>query len=297
MILKDVVLPMTHKIFLISDTHTGVKLQHKEGIKKMIKRVKAEPHNYVCHLGDVIEGIEVTDKRFCHESTDPVNALPVKQYAAAADDFFDIRDRWIITLFGNHDRTMKNTGNLLQSIFCKEMDEGFDRDTYGTYSCYLSIKDKTGKMMYKMYLAHGNKSLNNNNPDPGMKLANQQKRLKDHLWKPSKDCFIAACGHNHQLLIRPPFPELVVYDDGEDIQHTYTKPRQVCMIDEDGDIIPHHPDLKWYVSTGSFYKLYGNPKDQYSGYNEKAGYEPNELGYAVVHVKDGVVKDIEKVVI
>jgi len=57
-----------------------------------------------------------------------------------------------------------------------------------------------------------------------------------------------------------------------------------------------HPDLRWYVNTGSFYKLYADGKNV-SGYAERAGYDPNELGYVVVRVKDGIINDVERVVI
>ena len=140
--------------------------------------------------------------------------------------------------------------------------------------------------MYKSFLTHGAKSLNSSADDPVRREANMQLSLKRQLKPLAGDCIISACGHNHKLVIKRPISELYLTDDSKNIHQKYTKANQTA------EYIP--PDLRWYVSAGCFYKLY---EMGVSGYAERAGYPPNELGYAVVKVVDGVIKDIEKRVI
>ena len=50
-----------------------------------------------------------------------------------------------------------------------------------------------------------------------------------------------------------------------------------------------HPDNRWYVNTGSFCRLY---VEGVSGYAERAGYDPMEIGFPVLRVRDGKIQGI-----
>ena len=63
--------------------------------------------------------------------------------------------------------------------------------------------------------------------------------------------------------------------------------------DETDEHIPRH--LRWYCNTGSFLGTYG--PDGISGYAERFGYDPVELGYLIAEIRDGIIKDIKKVII
>lgn len=281
-------LPRTHRLYLFGDTHEGSILKHRKGVKKMKKRILADPAAYAFHMGDVAEGITIDDKRYCRDTIDPKTPTPVHQYNAAAEELYEIRDRLLGILdHGNHDWTIASRyGNSVENIVAREL-WGKDKakDYCGTYSCKLSIKDSKGNLMYKSFLTHGNGSINSTADDPVRREANMHLSLKRKLHKKAGDCVIMAHAHTHKLLVKPPIRELYLTDDGKHIKQQYTE------IDQTEGYIP--PDLRWYINTGSFYKLY---HDGVSSYAERASYDPVELGYAVVHVKDGIIKDVEKVI-
>ena len=54
------------------------------------------------------------------------------------------------------------------------------------------------------------------------------------------------------------------------------------------------PNNRIYVNTGSFYKLY---EYGISGYAERAGYDPIELGFTIAKVRNGKLIGVDKIVI
>ena len=165
---------------------------------------------------------------------------------------------------------------------CGELDS-----TYGTYTVKVSVKDNDGKVKYKIFYTHGSKSLSSNAKDPIQAEANMKATLKQRLLPLAGDCLIMACGHSHKNFVVEPTSALYLTDDGNQIVQDYvTNPGNTKFI---------HPDHRWYCSTGSFLKLHGEMG--VSGYAERAGYAPAELGYNVIHVKDYQVTRCEKVVI
>ena len=110
-----------------------------------------------------------------------------------------------------------------------------------------------------------------------------------------------AKGHTHKLIVSKPAKELYLTDDGERItqRYTYDDLQRESYID---------PNLRWYVNTGSFLKLYHEPIEQedehgnkerlpISGYAEQGEYDPVELGFAVIEVRDRQVTDVKKIVL
>lgn len=286
MILKEAKLPKTHKIYLISDKHEGTIMKHRAGIERMKEEVMSEPHSYIMDGGDIVEAIMVDDKRYSPDTVDPKSSRPLIQYQEAAKEMWEVRERILVSCLGNHDwQITARVGNMIKDIYCKELDDG-KRDTYGTYSCKMSIKDTKGNLMYKVFMTHGNGSIRSTADNPVRRNANMELSLQRKLAPLAGDCLIMTMSHTHLLLVKEPESELYLTDDGLGIHHAYTSAPQVANY--------IHPDLRWYVNTGSFYKLYADPELGVSGYAEKSMYRPNELGYAVIHVVDGVVKDIEK---
>lgn len=286
--LLEKMLPKTHTIYLVSDSHEGTILKHRKGYKKVIKLVEEDSTAYLAHLGDLCESITVDDPRYCLQTVDPQSATPVRQYNAAMEELMPIKDKILVMLEGNHDwKLTGNYGSLIKDVICPELAGNKDGSTiYGTYTCRLSIVDRKGKPMYKMFLTHGAGSINSSADDPVRRDANMMLSLKRKLFRKAGDCAIMAMGHTHKLIVKPPIQELYLTDDSKNIHQKYTKASQTA------DFI--HPDLRYYVNTGCFYKLY---EEGVSGYAERAGYDPNELGYAVVKVVDGVIKDVERRVI
>jgi hypothetical protein len=75
-------------------------------------------------------------------------------------------------------------------------------------------------------------------------------------------------------------------NDGKNLLSKYTGPRKT------GGYI--HPDYRHYLCCGSFHRTYG---DGYSTYAEHAGYDPVELGFFVVRVRDRKIEGIDKITI
>lgn len=273
-------LPRTHKLYLFGDTHEGTILKHRKGLKKMIAKIKRDPLAYACHMGDSVENIMIDDKRYNRETVDPNTGLPLTQYEEVVKELWDIKEKLLVMLEGNHDIGITaKVGNILRDNVCRDLGDG--RDIFGTYMAKLVINDPDGELMYKGFLAHGFGSLSSTADDPVRRKANRVLSLKRKLADFAGDCIFMAMGHTHQLLVKEPISELYLVDDGKDIQQRYTNSMQTA------EFIPK--DLRWYVNTGCFYKLF---EMGVSGYAERSGYKPMELGYVVVDVVDGVIKEI-----
>ena len=274
--------PRTHRVYLISDTHEGTIYKHKSGIKRMIKEVLKDPRAYVMHLGDLAEAITIDDKRYCMDTVDPNSSLPLLQYQEVIKELMPIKHRLWLAMEGNHDAKIAGKyGNFVRDMVCKEL--GIP---YGTYTCKVHVKDTKGKLMYKIYAAHGRRMVGSNADDPTRRIANEKLQLKRHLSPMASDCAVMCKGHTHKLRIKEPETELFLTDDGKEIHQEYTK------LDQTSDYI--HPDLRWYVNTGCFYKLHAMGV---SGYAERAEYPPNELGYAIMDVVDGQIRSIKPKII
>jgi len=179
-------------------------------------------------------------------------------------------------LEGNHDRALWKFGDVVKDI-AKELGV-----PYGTYTTKLTVKDKTGKLMYKLYATHGRKGINSTADDPKRRKVTMQLILKRHLKYQAGDCAVMVEGHTHKVLVCKPESELYLVDDGRRIRQAYTgwgqNERYI------------HPDARWYGNTGSFYKLYGPGS---SGYAEIAGYNPTELGFVILKVRDRKIVELE----
>ncbi len=275
-------LPPDHSIFLFSDLHEGTIMKHHAGVQKMIESILSQKNNYAICGGDLCEAIGIDDKRYDSSTTSPDSPVALLQYKAATKELEPIKDRLLGIHDGNHDYKMVNRiGNFVRDEVCKSL-----RVPYATWSAKYLIKDKD-KVRYRLFVTHGSRSLTSAAKDPIQAEANMKATLKKRLSPLAGDCLVMACGHTHQLLVQEPTTALYLTDDGKQIKQDYvTNPENTRFI---------HPDHRWYANTGSFLKLYGEMG--VAGYAERGGYAPVELGYCVVHVKDYMVQNVEKVVI
>jgi hypothetical protein len=172
-------------------------------------------------------------------------------------------------------------------MVCKELNI-----PYGSYTTKLSIKDDKGKEMWKLYYTHGRKSINSTADDPIRRLAHTKLILKRQLSSMAADCIVQAKAHSHKLIVCEPETSLYLYDDGKKVKSAYTGAGEGSR-----RFIPQ--DARWYVNTGSFYRLYSdiNQDNPISGYAEMAEYAPNELGYTITECRDGKVVNVRKVVV
>jgi len=193
-----------------------------------------------------------------------------------------ISDKLVCILEGNHPLKLWRFGNITEKI-CKEL--GVE---YGTWTAKITYESAKKKFIYKHFCAHGHRSINSTADDEKRRRSNMELILKRLLKNKCADSLINSIGHTHKLLICEPTEKLYLVDDGKNIKAKYTKAQ---ARDETGYI---NPDHRWYVSTGSFYKLYENGV---SGYAERFGYDPVELGFAIAIVRGGIIQDVRKIII
>lgn len=264
-------LPDDHNIFHFGDLHDGSVLSSQKGWNKLIEAMGSEydgcSNNYGIDGGDMIEAILVDDKRFDPEKlTQP---LPLEQIDRAIKLRQSIKHQLLFALMGNHERKLWRFGDITAKI-CEEL--GVD---YGTYTAKLTVEDTKGKLMYKIYETHGLKNITSTADDPKRRKANMELILKRHLRFKAGDCAVMIKHHTHKLLVCKPDTELYLTDNGREIKQNYTDWGQ-----SESYI---HPDARWYGNAGSFLKLYGKGV---SGYAEILEYDPVELGFLVLKVRD-----------
>ena len=272
------ILPANHNIFVFGDLHSGSILSYRKGWDKLIELMNSQydgcSNNYGIDGGDMMEAIMVDDPRFSPEMlTEP---LPLAQITEAIKKREPIKAQLITILTGNHERKLWRFGDITAKV-CEEL--GVEA---GTYTAKITIIDKNGKLMYKIYDTHGSKSITSTADDPKRRLANMQLILKRHLRFNAGDCAVMIKHHVHKLLVCRPEPELYLVDDGKKIRQRYTTWGQ------NEDYI--HPDVRWYGAAGSFLRLFG---EGISGYAEIAEYDPVEMGFLVVIVRDKKIVDLK----
>lgn len=281
-------LPYDHNLLFISDKHTGSQLSSDNGWEEMCDVVHSVydgcRNNYVIEIGDLIEGICVDDRRFSPEmlknKTDEEGqslSLPMVQVEEAIKEREPIAEKYLYINDGNHERTLWKYGNIGAQI-AKGLGVPF-----GTYSSKVTIKDMNGKLMYKVFTTHGRRGITTVADDPIRQEANMQLTLKRHLFRKWGDCAVMVKAHTHKLLVSHPRKQLYIVDQNDRAKQKYTEWKQ--------DLSFIHPDARWYGSSGSFLKLYG---EGFSGYGEVAEYDPMEMGFLILRVRDRKIVSLDK---
>lgn len=276
-------LPPDHNLFMFGDVHSGTVLHYGKGFEQLVQMMNSpfedlpSSANFGIDHGDIIEAITIDDPRY-----EPLTAGEC--VLQQADDAVTIRKpiakKLITILEGNHPLKLWRFGNITEMV-CRKLGV-----PYGTWTSKVHFLTPEGKLMYKCFCTHGRKMISSAADDPKRRLVNMRLILKRHLKFKAGDCILMSKGHTHKLLICNPETELYLTDDGEKIYQSYLHSTRAQRY--------IHPDHRWYVSTGSFLRLYG---ENISGYAEQAEYDPIELGFAVVLVRDGEIQDIRKIIL
>lgn len=281
-------MPRDYVLIDSSDYHYGSANCSRESIKEMVNKVYTKKNYFLVNKGDSIEAILPNDKRYTHCSADVKDKLltPQQQADAVVSDFSIIKDKIIAFGFGNHEMRLINTIDFGRYISAQL------GVPYGTYCFKFSAVDRNNNLMHKMFFTHGYGHITSNAKDDIQRDANIKASLKLKLSKTGfSDCVYMSMGHTHQLVVVEPTVEnkLFLTDDGTQIkQHYHTMTEQNIMF------IP--PDSRWYGCSGSFLKLYSSPGSYAISYGEVAGYSPSEIGWLEVHVQDGKVCKVEKII-
>jgi hypothetical protein len=278
------VVPNNFNIFLVGDKHTGSKLSHDAGWKQMVHLVNSEVdgikprNNFVVDHGDMIEAIDIKDKRFDFTTTNLRMSQISAQKQQAIFDRQEIRKNLITILKGNHEHKVLRFENTTEEV-CKTL-----KVPYGTVSCIIEYVDRKGELLFKQYAHHGFGSARSIAHPEKRRQTNLKIAMMHKFKNKFGDCILASMGHLHQLIICDPESSLYMTTKDGKIHQKYTRPSKVK-----GYIDPEH---RWYVCSGSFLKTYGMGFD---GYAERAGYDPIELGFVLVKVRDRKIQDVDKI--
>ena len=277
-------MPSSFEFALFGDTHLGSSLVHEEGINILIDWLNRGAH-YGWHMGDWVEGILTDDPRFQADATSILT--PHKQRDYVIRKFSPVKKHIKGSLIGNHEFKLINYGNIVKDI-CNSL-----KIVYGTYVSVVRFYDKHG-FLFNLYLGHGWRSIGSNAKDFEQRQANMKAALKMQLKYKAGDCLVQAIGHTHKLLVVEPTPQLYLLHEGE---KNKGKVRSYYLNEDIPGSGFIDPDQRWYVNSGSFLKLSSDVVDEdgdpISGYAERKGYDPIELGYSVLIVKDRMLEGIE----
>jgi predicted phosphodiesterase len=268
-------------LYLLSDTHIGSVNTHYDGIKKAVDEIANNKKAHAIILGDLFEGICVDDHRFDPGTADLGLITPDLQAKKWMELFDPIKKKIIYINDGNHDYKLSKTFNIVKNLICEQM--GIP---YGTYSSKLTVCDTTGKARFKVFTTHGYRSVSSSADDPIRRKANMRLSLKLLLSRKAGDCLVMACGHTHKLLVSRPVHDLYLTDNGKTVKQHYMG----SGMGVGGDFI--HPDHRYYCNTGSFLRLYTLGS---SGYAERFGYDPVELGYIKICVRNYQVVSADEI--
>jgi len=294
-------------LFFISDDHEGSANRHTNGFNMMCDMVLSPwdglpaSRNKVVDHGDFMEAILVNDKRYQFNNMvvydDVLNGevrfnqsniktkRMVKKENAMAQLEQAVKNRKriakhiLLILDGNHPQGLHAYGDLTAEL-CRRLEVN-----YGTYTSHITYRNKKGKFLFNHFAGHGWKSVGSSVEPYERAKVNMQIQLKNNLRDMAGDCLLMSMGHTHKLLVKPPISKLYIEAQEDILVQKYTSAKK-----HDGFI---HPDYRWFVNTGSFLKLYG-PE---SGYAERAGFSPNELGFALVEIRGGDIAAIKRIVV
>jgi hypothetical protein len=281
-------MPKDYVLIDSSDYHYGSLNCSRDKIKEMVEMVATKKNYFLINKGDSIEAILPNDKRYASCGMDIKENLltPIQQADAVVSDFAPIKNKILAWGFGNHEYKLLNTMDFGRYIAAQLS------VPYGTYAYKFSALDNKNNIMHKMFFTHGYGNINSSAKDDIQKLANKKASLKGKLCKSGfGDCIYMSCGHTHQLLVVEPTVEDKLYltDDGVGIKQHYH-----VLTEQNASYIP--TDSRWYGCSGSFLKLYSSPGSYAISYAEVGGYEPSEIGWLEVHVQDGKVCKVEKII-
>jgi len=274
-----------YELILFGDNQEGNILQYRKGYQRAIEYILKAKNRFAIHMGDEQEAYWIDDKRY-----DPVilESTPLKQQANVIQDLTPLakNKRLITILYGNHShRLYPKIGDITEDT-CGKL-----KILYGGFACVVQFMDKNG-IQFKGFFTHGRKMIRSIADDPTRRLANEKLQVKQHLKNKMGDCLLMAKGHTHRLIVVEPQPQLYLTTEEKDgrnnIGQCYT---HAPPFGKAGYV---HPDHRWYANTGSFLKCFG---EDVTSYSEMGEYDPTELGYVVVEVRDRNITNVRKVVV
>jgi hypothetical protein len=277
----DVEAPDNFNLFFFGDLHIGSLLFHESGFREALE-MTGRPYrgascNHIVGMGDFIEAIDHSDRRFDSTTTDLKKIRPEMQAEYFEELIRPYRKKFDVLLVGNHEDALAKYFDYTRLV-CRNL--GIN---YGTYTSVITYRNRAGELLFKVFASHGRGSIKSAADDPERVEANLNLSLKRKLKNKAADCAIMAMGHTHLTLICKPKKTLyMTYEEG-DIRQNYKEGDQAARY--------IHPDHRYYLNTGTFRRTYLRGVSDYA---EKALYDPVVLGFPVVMVRNGRIIDAIK---
>ncbi len=241
-------------------------------------------HNYVVDHGDIIDAIDPLDPRWYGGLTGKGSIM--QQIERAKRNRLAIKDHLVCICDGNHPRKKWAFGAIT-----KDVSDWLEVPGGGWWYA-ISYHNRRGELMYKHFCTHGRKTISSTADDPKRRRTNKQLILKRLLKMKSGSCVLMSRGHTHWLDRLPPEHDVYYTDNGKEAYH------QMTEADHTAEYI--HPDLRWYVSTGSFVKpsIVNNDPAEVAPitYSEAADLDPTLwVGFMLAKIRNGRIQEIEPV--
>ncbi len=222
--------------------------------KDMVKWIKNEKNCYTILMGDMCEGITISDKRFDILSVYPnlrdrIDDIAMAEYQEMRDILKPIKDKILCSLRGNHGEVLRRSHGVdFDGWLCKELDI-----TNAGYMAFLRLKiDGVHASPITFFLQHGFSS--------SRKKGAKVNAIEDLAsgW----DADIFCLGHSHELNVS---------------SNVYLN------MDRNGNIVERK---RYFCHTGSFLKSY---KQGTFNYAEIKAYPPLKTGVIklMFNVKSG----------
>lgn len=281
-------MPADYTLVQTSDWHLGPANCYRPGIEAMIDRIAGDANCYAVIAGDMTDAVIPSDKRYASCAMDMLTPLltPHEQADEVIKLTRFIADQVVCIGIGNHEFHHTNTFDIGRYI-CDQLNV-----PYGAYS-FKFVALHAGRPAHRFYFTHGNGNLPRGAKDPIQRLANRKAALKRKLDQSGhSDCVYMGCGHNHQLLVVEPTidTDVMLTDDGNgNLDQSYRQ-----HADQTTNYIPS--ESRWYGCSGSFLRLYSEPGSGSISYGEMRGYDPAELGWLELTVRDYKLVDVKRVI-
>jgi len=272
------IVPDNCDIVLHGDNHEGLKAYHDKAVDKMLNWIMRAKNRFFIHMGDEIEARTVDHPYYSEPETKL--SVPQRQTNFIIKQYEKAADRGLAWVYGNHPWMLQRVSNFTEQV-CEKFKIPF-------MGCEgrLILNRKNGKQICRVFLGHPFRLFLGSKVDPPERARiNNAIKLKRELKHKAADCLVMAVGHTHRLLVQPPTSHLLITCDNGDLQQSYTG-------QGDGSARIIHPDERWYASCGSFLRSQMMDCDTYS---ERLGYDPIELGYVVMEIRDAKVKQLREV--
>lgn len=284
--------PRDFNLVLSGDDHEGSSLRSNRAWESMINFVLGEYEGvkYTCVIdhGDIAEARMIDHPYYRPEECE--EPRPLMQIKRCVENRMELAraGRLITVLDGNHTDSLWRVGPFVEEV-CEVL-RGYSAwpslPAFGSWTAKILWSDLKGNLMFKSFHTHGRKNATSTADDPKRRKANMELSLKRQLKFKAGDCVLMCKGHTHKLLVCEPEKELYLVDKAGHIHQKYTH----SPSNHPSGYI--HPDHRWYVNTGSYFRLY---RPGFVSYAERFDYDPIEIGFAVALIRDGEVVGVRKI--